>query len=87
MLQLALSKDMRDALIRHEIAAAQEIDTAIARDGAPHDDFLMSTSMAAQVIGRWLCKLFQRKRKRNCVAKLRSSLVQAEAFGVGERSG
>ncbi len=52
MLRLALSREMRDALIDHQIAAAADIDAAIAAMHASGGDFLISASMVAQVIGR-----------------------------------
>lgn len=51
MLRLALSREMRDALIDHEIADPQDIDAAISAMHAPGNDFLVSSSMVAQVIG------------------------------------
>jgi ubiquinone/menaquinone biosynthesis C-methylase UbiE len=52
MLRLALSREMRDTLIEHQIAAADDIDAALAAMHAPGGDFLISASMVAQVIGR-----------------------------------
>lgn len=52
MLRLALSREMRDTLIHHQIAAADDIDAAVAAMHAPGGDFLISASMVAQVIGR-----------------------------------
>ncbi len=52
MLRLALSREMRDALIDHEIAGGREIDAAICAMHARGNVFLISTSMVAQVIGR-----------------------------------
>ena len=52
MLQLALSREMRDSLIDHEIADEQDIDAAISAMHAPGKGFLISSSMVAQVIGR-----------------------------------
>jgi ubiquinone/menaquinone biosynthesis C-methylase UbiE len=52
MLRLALSREMRDTLIEHQIAAADDIDAALAAMPAPGSDFLISASMVAQVVGR-----------------------------------
>ena len=52
MHRLALSREMRDTLIDHQIAAADDIDAAVAAMHAPGGDFLISSSMVAQVIGR-----------------------------------
>jgi ubiquinone/menaquinone biosynthesis C-methylase UbiE len=52
MLRLALSREMRDTLIHHQIAAADDIDAAVAAMHAPGGNFLISASMVAQVIGR-----------------------------------
>jgi len=56
MLRLALSREMRDALIDHEVAGAQDIDAAISAMRAPGNHFLVSSSMVAQIIGRRPCQ-------------------------------
>jgi hypothetical protein len=52
MLRLALSREMRETLIDHQIAAADDIDAAVAAMHAPGGDFLISASMVVQVTGR-----------------------------------
>jgi len=52
MLRLALSREMRETLIDHQIAAADDIDAAVAAMHAPGGNFLISAAMVAQVTGR-----------------------------------
>ena len=52
MLRLGLSREMRDNLIDRKIAAADDIDAAVTAMHVPGGDFLISSSMVAQVIGR-----------------------------------
>lgn len=53
MLRLALSREMRNTMIDHQIAAAEDIDAAIAAMGDPSsNDFLISASMVVQIVAR-----------------------------------
>ena len=52
MLRLALSPEMKQNLVALEIATAQEVDRVLSAMVAPEADYAISTSMAAQVIGR-----------------------------------
>ena len=52
MLRLALSREMRDPLIEHQIATADDIDAAVAAMSAPIGDYLISAAMVVQAIGR-----------------------------------
>jgi ubiquinone/menaquinone biosynthesis C-methylase UbiE len=52
MLRLGLSQEMKQNLVRLEVATETEVDAVISELAAPEPDYVISAAMAAQIVGR-----------------------------------